>query len=102
MYAITFDIDTDALKASYHNNSYNNAYKEIKRVLVEEFGFTWQQGSVYFGSSDITPVTCSLAIQTLTSRFPWFSQSVRDLRMLRIEENNDLSGLLSAYQNPLN
>lgn len=90
MYAITFDIDTDALRANYHNTSFNNAYKEIKRVLVDEFGFTWQQGSVYFGSNEITPVTCSLAIQTLTNRFPWFSQSVRDLRMLRIEENNDL------------
>ncbi len=43
-------------------------------------------------SSDaqINAVTCVLAAQDLARTFPWFSKSVRDIRMLRIEELNDL------------
>lgn len=36
MYAIVFDLDTDKLKALYHNTSWNNAYKDIEKVLVKE------------------------------------------------------------------
>ena len=31
-----------------------------------------------------------MATQLLSHSFPWFSGSVRDIRMLRIEELNDL------------
>lgn len=41
MYAIVFDLDTDKLKALYHNTSWNNAYKDIEKVLVKE-GFKRQ------------------------------------------------------------
>jgi virulence-associated protein VapD len=36
MYAIVFDLDTDKLKALYHNTSWNNAYKDIEKVLVKK------------------------------------------------------------------
>lgn len=90
MYAIAFDLDTNTLKDVYPNDSYKNAYMDIRRVLVDEYGFTWQQGSVYFGGDTVDAVTCVLATQDLTSRYDWFAVSVRDIRMLRIEENNDL------------
>jgi len=35
-----------------------------------------------------------LAAQALKRRFEWFQPSVRDIRMLRIEENNDLGTAL--------
>jgi virulence-associated protein VapD len=89
MYAITFDLETEALKARYHNDSYTNAYGDIRKVLSEH-GFEWQQGSVYFGTSTVDAVTCVLAVQDVTTRHPWFSDVVRDIRMLRIEENNNL------------
>jgi virulence-associated protein VapD len=91
MYAITFDLDTETLQATYHNDSYRNAYMDIRRVLTEEFDFIWQQGSVYFGSSTVDAVTCVMAAQELAGRFDWFGPSVRDIRMLRIEDNNDLT-----------
>ena len=31
-----------------------------------------------------------MTVQQLTLEFDWFAPSVRDIRMLRIEENNDL------------
>ena len=49
MYAITFDMDTETLQQAYPNDSWRNAYVDIRRVLIEE-GFDWQQGSVYFGN----------------------------------------------------
>lgn len=88
MYAIAFDMDIDSLRNNY-GDPYNNAYLEIRKVL-ERHGFTWQQGSVYFGGERINAVTCVLAAIDLSRSLPWFAASVRDIRMLRIEELNDL------------
>ena len=88
MYAIAFDMDIESLRNNY-GDPYNRAYLEIRRVL-ERHGFTWQQGSVYFGGDQINAVTCVLAAQDLARSLPWFSACVRDIRMLRIEEFNDL------------
>lgn len=90
MYAITFDLDTDTLKKSYHNNSWQNAYNDIAKFLREN-GFDRQQGSVYFGNDEVDTVKCQTAVQKLALTFEWFAPSVRDIRMLRIEDNNDLT-----------
>ncbi len=89
MYAITFDMDSTALQASYHNASWQNAYNDIGQTLGEH-GFVPQQGSVYFGDDSVDPVRCVLAVQALARKHVWFRPSVRDIRMLRIEDNNDL------------
>ena len=88
VYAIAFDMDIEQLRTNY-GDPYNNAYLEIRRVL-QRHGFTWQQGSVSFGSESVTAVTCVLAAIDLAQSLPWFAASVRDIRMLRIEELNDL------------
>jgi virulence-associated protein VapD len=88
VYAVAFDMDTEQLRANY-GDPYNNAYLEIRRVL-QRHGFAWQQGSVYFGGDSVTAVTCVLAAIDLARSLAWFAASVRDIRMLRIEELNDL------------
>lgn len=88
VYAIAFDMDIEQLRTHY-GDPYNNAYVEIRRVL-EEHQFHWQQGSVYFGAPSVTATTVTVAVIDLTMRLPWFAASVRDIRMLRIEEMNDL------------
>lgn len=88
MYAITFDMDIETLRQAY-GDPYNNAYGEI-RAILKRHGFKWQQGSVYFGDESINAVTCVLAAMELARSLPWFGASVRDIRMLRIEELNDL------------
>jgi virulence-associated protein VapD len=82
MYAIAFDLDTAQLQNVYPNASYQNAYGDIRKVL-EPLGFNWQQGSVYFGGSEMNAVKCVLA-----------AQAVSNIRMLRIEELNDLTPAL--------
>jgi virulence-associated protein VapD len=89
MYAITFDMDTIQLEKLYHAVSYNNAYADIGKILAT-FGFERQQGSVYFGNERVDAVTCVIAVQKLTQEYSWFGPSVRDIRMLRIEDLNDL------------
>lgn len=93
MYAIALDLDTDTLRKTYGSDSYNNAYADIKKVLTGKHNFNWQQGSVYFGDpAKVNAVSCVLAIMEVSRTFAWFAPSVRDIRMLRIEEANDLTG----------
>lgn len=92
MYAISFDLDTGELAKAYPaSGSPNYAWQAIGNFLKKR-GFGWKQGSVYFGDATIDPVKVVLAIQDLAATYEWFnSRVVRDIRMLRIEENNDLN-----------
>lgn len=89
MYAICFDLDQDGLARHYPDNTPTAAYHCVYRVL-QKFGFTRQQGSVYFGDEHVTPVTCVMAVQAVQREHGWFAKVVNDIRMLRIEEHNDL------------
>jgi virulence-associated protein VapD len=100
MYAVAFDLDTEMLQQTYPGASPNHAYREIRRILEEE-GFSWTQGSVYFGDTKrVDAVKCVLAVQRLARELSWFQLSVRDIRMLRIEENNDLLPAISDIRLP--
>jgi virulence-associated protein VapD len=94
IYAIAVDLDTEALQGLYPNPSWQNGYHDVRRILEDE-GFAWRQGSVYFGNATIDPVRCVLVAQRLARELPWFAAVARDVRMLRIEENNDLGPALS-------
>ena len=90
MYAIAFDLDTATLERTYPTSSWRNAYEDIRRILAVHH-FDRQQGSVHFGDAEkVDPVRCVLAVQDLTRQCVWFATAVNDIRMLRIEENNDL------------
>jgi virulence-associated protein VapD len=88
MYAILVDMDIESMRRN-HCNPRNDAFMDIQRVL-QRHGFTRQQGSAHFGDERINAVTCVLAAIDLSRRLPWFAASVRDIRMLRIEELTDL------------
>jgi len=90
MYAIAFDLDTQKLQELYHVTTWQDAYTDVAREL-QRLGFTRKQGSVYFGNETVTPVTCVMAVQAIAVKYPWFQPSVTDIRMLRIEELNDLA-----------
>lgn len=89
MYAIVFDFDTETLRQLYPTSSWNNAYADVRNYLTAR-GFEWKQRSAYFGDDTVDAVRCVRVIQKLSRRYSWFKPSVRDIRMLRIEENNDL------------
>ncbi|MGH7091359.1 MAG: hypothetical protein ACREFQ_20905 [Stellaceae bacterium] len=101
MYAICFDLDQERLARHYPGNTPTNAYQDVERIFAAH-GFQRQQGSVYFGDARVTnPVTCVLAVQELVKKHPWFRSVVTDIRMLRIEDNNDLMPAVGDYELPL-
>jgi virulence-associated protein VapD len=90
MYAVTFDIDTNCIKSQFEDiNIQNDIYGKIRRFMTEN-GFEWKQGSVYFGNETINAVTCVTTVQKLAKAIPALSVCVKDIRMLKIEEYNDL------------
>ncbi|WP_229732801.1 virulence factor [Sphingomonas psychrolutea] len=93
MYAIVFDLDVTMLEQMSPTPSRRNAYRDVGDILNRR-GFERQQGSTYFGNERTTAVDCVLAVQELKRTYDLFQPSVSDIRMLRIEENNDLSPAL--------
>jgi virulence-associated protein VapD len=91
-------MDTDTMRKSYGKPSWEHGYTEIGEILGRH-GFAKQQGSVYFGDRDrVTAVSCVVAVQEVARQLPWFTASVRDIRMLRIEEEDDLSVALERVE----
>ena len=93
MYAIVCDFDAEILRQTYPNTSWNNAYSDVRNFLTSR-GFNWTQGSAYFGDETVDAVRCVRVVQRMAKKFPWFTPAVRDIRMLRIEENNELKTAL--------
>lgn len=100
MYAIAFDLDQDALAAHYKGTYPRSAYDELRREFAAH-RFQRQQGSLYVGEKGTDSVSCVLVVQALTKKFPWFRPAVRDIRMFRIEENNDLMPAVGQGELPL-
>jgi virulence-associated protein VapD len=76
-------------------DGWRNCYAQIGVVLAE-YGFARQQGSVYFGDENSDAVKCVMAVQEIDRRHAWFGRVVQDLRMLRVDEDNDLLPALSS------
>jgi virulence-associated protein VapD len=91
MYAIAFDLLTSEMEVRIGNPSWRNGYKEVGEILGQHGFADHKQGSLYYGHRDTKAVDCVLAVQELARQLPWFPACVRDIRMLRIEEEDDLS-----------
>ena len=82
MYALSFDMNIAELKEHY-GEIYNNAYYEIRKLLISD-GFECIQGSTYLTRSD-NLINLTKAIIDLR-KIDWFRCSVRDIRGYRVEE----------------
>lgn len=90
MYALSFDLSISILRETY-GEPYNNAYYEIKKLLIKD-GFEWIQGSTYLtASSEMTNIV--KAIMDL-SKIDWFKQSVRDIRGYKVEDWSNFTDLV--------
>ncbi len=84
------------LLEKFYGTPYNNAYLEIRNVLLSD-GFDWIQGSTYITEGDLATLT--KAMMDLKS-IDWFSKSVRDIRAFKVEEWSDFTYLFKN-DNPL-
>lgn len=94
VYAIAFDLDTAIAEKMCGPNFRGVCYPKIAAVMAEH-GFNRQQGSLYFGDEDSDAVKCFMVVRDLDDRFAWFGRAVRDLRMLRVDEDSDMMPILS-------
>jgi virulence-associated protein VapD len=92
VYALAIDLDTNRMPDQFDCDECA-AHAQIQRIL-DSHGFEQQNGSLYFGSEAVNAVSAVLAASDLAARLPWFATSLRDIRMLRIEEMNDLMPVL--------
>lgn len=86
VYAIAYDLNNSAAEK-------HGAWAKIARVL-ESHGFHRQQGSVFYGNENTSSMTCARAVLELYDKYPWFWDVVRDMRMLRISEQDDLLSIV--------
>lgn len=90
MFAIAFDMDTSKMREAFGETNYRNKYKEIDDFLSQS-GFKWTQGSLYYGDKETTKIgTPFLVIRKLSIEMPWFKDCVKDIRVLKIEDDDDL------------
>jgi virulence-associated protein VapD len=89
MYAIAFDMNTACLKEKFGETDYRNRYKDIEKFLESE-GFTWKQGSLWYGNEKTKMGTAFLVARKLSKQFSWFKECVADIRVLRVEDDDDL------------
>lgn len=94
VYAIAFDLDT-ATAEKICGTNWRGCYEKIATVFAE-YGFSRVQGSIYFGDASSDAVRCVMAVQDADRRYAWFGRIVRDLRMLRVDEDNDLMPALDT------
>ena len=93
MFAIAYDFDTDAMKIHLGEDSYHNGYTNFKKFMSQR-GFTGQQGSVLYGKPGVSSVDTLIAVTDAAKHFPWLKECVKDIRLLEVTHNDDLSVLL--------
>ncbi|NIZ18924.1 hypothetical protein [Entomospira culicis] len=117
MYAITFDFDTACLEKHFSSDditrdldmdiilpaqitekvkrAYIKAYYLARRYL-EQNGVKWKQGSVYFYQDKSIQYNLLVLkiIRKMAKKYPWFLDCSRDVRMLKIEAENDVLAFL--------
>ena len=93
MFALSFDMEISLLKENY-GEQYNNAYYEIRKMLIND-GFEWIQGSTYLTRSN-NLINLTQAIIHL-ARIDWFRKSVRDIRGYRVEDWSNFTDLVKNF-----
>lgn len=83
---IVFDLDTKKLEENYHNASWNNAYADVKRVLVKH-GFNNIQGTVYLSNTGIRQAHGIIAIQEVAARYRWFYECISNIQFYDLADD---------------
>lgn len=83
---IVFDLDTKCLEQNYHNNSWQNAYADIRKVLSKH-RFNNIQGTVYLSEIGIRQAHGTLALQEVAIKFCWFEKCVSNVQFYDLADD---------------
>lgn len=92
MFAIAFDMVISDLRKNY-GEPYNNAYFEI-RLTLRKYEFFNTHGSVYLTEKN-DMANLYRAIEAL-KQIDWFKNSVRDIRVFRVEDWSDFTHVVKG------
>ena len=83
---IVFDLDTQCLGNEYNNDSGQNAYADIRRVL-NKHRFNNIQGTVYLSEVGVRQAHGTLALQDVAIKFSWFEKCVSNVQFYDLADN---------------
>ena len=83
---IVFDLDTKALEANYHNNSWQNAYADSRPGLGRH-RFANIQGTVYLSERGVRQAHGTLALQEVAIRYAWFDKCVDNVQFYDLADD---------------
>ncbi len=95
--AFNFDLNTNALKEHYPKKNYRNAYKEIKKFMLNH-GFRDRQWSGYISESPLTSHEVKRIVLEMAEQFPWLKDCVRRFDVTDIGEQHDLTQLITGKE----
>lgn len=88
-YAILLRLDDCVLRRLLEANDL--ARDQITHFFAKQ-GFVRRNHDLYFGDQTVDAVQCVLTAQRLAATFNWVVSAIKEIRMLRIEEDCDLTG----------
>jgi len=83
---IVFDLDTQCLGNEYNNDSGQNAYADIRRVL-NKHRFNNIQGTVYLSEVGVRQAHGTLALQDVAIKFSWFEKCVSNVQFYDLADD---------------
>lgn len=94
MYIISFDLVTTSLM-KYYTGHYTSAYWRIKR-LMKQYGFEWTQGSMYVSVDPNNSLARVNRVMDALREINWFRESVRDIRVYKVEDWSDFTPIVKG------
>ena len=90
-YIVQVELDNHILKDLYPNDDYKHAYNDIRGFLNDE-SLDWISGPLF--DAGPSPISAVLAVQHLSAHFDWFKGSVKELKLLRVTNMDDLLNVI--------
>jgi len=91
--SLNFDLDTKKLKEHYLNNSYTEAYNDIKKFLIKN-GFEHRQGSGYISENDMSSQEVADIIKALSNKYSWLKHCFKTFDSYDIGDRFDLANII--------
>ena len=91
--SLNFDLDTKKLQELYPNNSYTQAYDDIKRFLTKN-GFEHRQGSGYISKEIMKASQIVNIIEELNNQHSWIKDCCKTLDYYDVGERFNALELL--------
>lgn len=75
-WTINFDLDTKKLQQKYSRNNWKKAYKDVRKVMLEN-GFEHRQGSGYISKEEMSEHDITAIIDNIAEKLPWIDECSR-------------------------